>query len=327
MQRGRAVRALDLRPGCPDLKSRSGIHLWNPSPGSENIQLSFFAFVCHFKPNCVSLACMKTLQPKAWPMTNTVFFPLVRGEILGTQRHEKRDLRIVVHAQKFQSLVIPNGLITNLYGSLEGRRHDAGMLNESGLLRALQAHAHTPTGVCIYGDPAYPLRPELMSPYRGDYAGPPRMRAFNSAMSSARISVEWFFGDISTYFQLIDCKKNLKIGMSAMGKQYIVCALVRNALTCPYGNNTSDYIHQPLKAILHDLDGWGLDWKVGCVHLMNSHMMEWAGIIEPVSILFKVFFGRKSHLHHKWLYNDSHELNVSPHFKQQTILNRKRPVS
>ena len=58
------------------------------------------------------------------------------------------------------------------------------------------------------------------------------MRDFNSAMSHVRNSVEWLFGDF---------KKNLKIGMSAVGKQYIVCALMRNALTCLYGNNTSEY--------------------------------------------------------------------------------------
>ena len=96
---------------------------------------------------------------------------------------------------KFQSLVISIGLIANLFGPMEGGRHDAGMLNESGLLNALQAYAHSPTGhpLCIYGDPAYPLRPQLMCPYRpGDYAGPltPQMRAFNAAMSSVRISVE-----------------------------------------------------------------------------------------------------------------------------------------
>ena len=67
------------------------------------------------------------------------------------------------------------------------------------------------------------------------------MRAFNAAMSSVRISVEWLFGDISTYFQFINFKKNLKIGMSAVGKQYIVCALLRNALTCLYGNTTAEY--------------------------------------------------------------------------------------
>lgn len=30
---------------------------------------------------------------------------------------------------KLQSLVIPNGIIANLFSPLEGRRHDAGMLD------------------------------------------------------------------------------------------------------------------------------------------------------------------------------------------------------
>ena len=39
-----------------------------------------------------------------------------------------------VPALKFQAVVIPSGLVANLYGLVEGRRHDAGMLEESGLL-------------------------------------------------------------------------------------------------------------------------------------------------------------------------------------------------
>ena len=81
-----------------------------------------------------------------------------------------------------------------------------------------------------------PLRPQLMCPFREeDYAGPLTrdMIAFNTAMSRLSISVEWLFGDIANYFKFIydRYKENLKIGMSAVGKQYIVCALVRNALT------------------------------------------------------------------------------------------------
>ena len=120
------------------------------------------------------------------------------------------------------------------------------MLDESGLLTDLQRHCHTSQGeqLCIYGDPAYPLRPELMCPFReGGYGRPliPRMPAFNTAMSSVRVSVEWLFGDITNYFRFIDFKKNLRIGMSAVGKQYIICALMRNALTCLYGKNTSQF--------------------------------------------------------------------------------------
>ena len=34
-----------------------------------------------------------------------------------------------------QSIALPNGLIANLYGPVEGARHDAGMLKHAGLLQ------------------------------------------------------------------------------------------------------------------------------------------------------------------------------------------------
>lgn len=67
------------------------------------------------------------------------------------------------------------------------------------------------------------------------------MMAFNKGMSEVRVSVEWLFGDIANYFKFMDFKKNLKIGLSSVGKLYIVSALLRNALTCLYGNQTSNY--------------------------------------------------------------------------------------
>ena len=126
-----------------------------------------------------------------------------------------------VHALKFQSVVVPNGLIANLYGPVEGARHDAGMLKDSGLLQTLEREAYSPRGdvLCLYGDPAYPLRPHLMAPYRiGEVpVFTADMEAFNSAMSSARASVEWLFDDISNSFKFLDFKKNLKLGLSAVG--------------------------------------------------------------------------------------------------------------
>ena len=47
--------------------------------------------------------------------------------------------------------------------------------------------------------------------------------------------------DISNYFKFIDFKKNLKSGLSAIGKQYIVSALSRNILTCLYSNTKSTH--------------------------------------------------------------------------------------
>ena len=124
----------------------------------------------------------------------------------------------------------------------EGRRHDSGMLADSGLLQMLQQHAVSPTGqpMCLYGDPAYPLRVHLQGPFRGAVITQ-QMQSFNAAMSAVRTSVEWLFGDVVNYFKFVDFKKNLKIYLSSVGKMYIVCAILRNALTCLYGNQTSKY--------------------------------------------------------------------------------------
>ena len=128
-----------------------------------------------------------------------------------------------VHALKFQSVVALNGLIANLYGPMEGRRHCA-LLNESGLVQ----HSHNPAGqnLCIYGDPAYPIRPQLLGPFKGAHVTHDQ-KEFNKAMSKVIISVEWIFGDIINYFAFINFKNNMKIGLS--GKMYIVCALLHNA--------------------------------------------------------------------------------------------------
>ena len=126
--------------------------------------------------------------------------------------------------------------------SSEGKRHDAAILADSDLLTALEQYAVSSTGqaMCIYGDPAYPLRVNLMAPFRGA-ALRAQMEAFNKSMSNVRTSVEWLFLDIVEYFMFKDFKKNLKIGLSAIGKLYVACALLRNALTCLYGNSTSSY--------------------------------------------------------------------------------------
>ena len=116
------------------------------------------------------------------------------------------------------------------------------MLRDSGLLDDLGNYAFSPNGqpMCIYGDPAYPLRVHLQAPFR-DAIMTPRMEAFNRSMSCVRVSVEWIFGDIIKSFRFMDFKSNLKIGLSKVGKMSIVCTLIRNAITCLYGNQTADF--------------------------------------------------------------------------------------
>ena len=68
-----------------------------------------------------------------------------------------------LHALKFQSVVLPNGIITHMYRPVEGKRHDCSMLRMSDLLTKLSLNACDTNGnpLCLYGDPAYPLHTDI----------------------------------------------------------------------------------------------------------------------------------------------------------------------
>ena len=112
---------------------------------------------------------------------------------------QKRNQREVynghtrVHALKYQSVVSPNGLIANLYGPLEGRRHDSRLLAMSGLLQKPQQHSYSLTGevVCLYGDSAYPHRVHLQRPFLRRCVLTENEQNFNRSMSQVRVAVEW----------------------------------------------------------------------------------------------------------------------------------------
>jgi hypothetical protein len=147
-----------------------------------------------------------TVRPICRPMQN-------QGDVYNGHKR--------LHALKFQSVMAPNGLIANLFGPIEGKRHDSRMLTMSGLLDKLQEHSYSPTGValCLYGDSAYPHRVHLQHLFSRRGALTINQQEFNRTMT---------FGDIA-------------IGLSAVGKFYVICALLRNALTCLYGNTTSTF--------------------------------------------------------------------------------------
>lgn len=104
-------------------------------------------------------------------------------------------------------MVTPNGLIAHLYGPVEGRRHDAFMLDTSGLLPLLQQIVK-PNGepYVLYGDPAYGLSQSILAPFKGAQISA-NEAAFNKEMSKGRIAVEWGFGKITQYFTYLDFRK------------------------------------------------------------------------------------------------------------------------
>ena len=57
-------------------------------------------------------------------------------------------------------------------------------------------------------------------------------------MSQSRTSVENLLGGIINYFKFLEFKKGLKLQLSAIGKKYIVCAIMQNRRVCLYSNTT-----------------------------------------------------------------------------------------
>ncbi|XP_072172794.1 uncharacterized protein [Diadema setosum] len=185
--------------------------------------------------------------PNCWGFVDGTVRPICRPNVnqrVAYNGHKR------VHALKLQSVVAPNGLIANLFGPIEGRRHDSYMLRESGLLAGLERHSYDPEGnvLSIYGDPAYPLRRHLQSPFKGNVTED--QAAYNHTMSKVRVSVEWVFGDIINMFKFVDFEKNQKIGLSAYGKWYIVSGLTADEsiiAKCAFNSSMWPWLEDSIK--------------------------------------------------------------------------------
>ena len=124
-----------------------------------------------FSPQCLQGLC-DTIHQKRAALSHCW------GFVDRTVRHISRpneNQRILynghkkVNAIKLKSAFTSNSLVMNLYGSVEGKRHDSGMLDVSGLLHALQRYYVIPYDhiLCIHQDPACLRRPCLQALFRG----------------------------------------------------------------------------------------------------------------------------------------------------------------
>ena len=59
-------------------------------------------------------------------------------------------------------------------------------------------------------------------------------------MKLGLLSSGWMFGIITNYCKLTDFKQQLKVGLSPIGKIYLVCGILQNAHICLYGNVVSE---------------------------------------------------------------------------------------
>lgn len=122
------------------------------------------------------------------------------------------------------------------------RRKEAWCRYDSELLHDLKQFAFNPAGqpLCVYGDPACLLKVHPQGPFKHGILSP-QMEEHNAAMSAVRSSGEWLYGDVVNSFKFNDFKKKLKLFLNCVGKLYVVSVILRNAVTCLYGNLTLTY--------------------------------------------------------------------------------------
>lgn len=145
-----------------------------------------------------------------------------------------------VHALKFQTVVTPDGLISHLFGPVDGRRHDLFMLNESGFKDVLEKNSNFHNKL-IYGDPAYGCTNVFCCPFKGCRVDVPQ-HELNKAMSAIRVSVEWSYGEVTKYFSFLDFKRHQQIATTPTATLYKLGVLFTNCITIARGgNNNSKY--------------------------------------------------------------------------------------
>lgn len=190
---------------------------------------------------------MQAIQQKNAPLRNCWGFIDGTARAIcrpGVDQQEYFSGHKRLHCVKYQSVLCPDGIIVSLLGPFHGRRHDAGILRESGFYEQLESCCKFPheRNFVLYGDPAYGVREQLISPHRQGRLTP-QQQHFNTAMSAVRQSVEWGFQKIATQFAFVDFKKSQKILLQDIGKMYQTCAVLTNCHTCLYKSQTNYYFN------------------------------------------------------------------------------------
>ena len=134
------------------------------------------------------------VRRKGSPLVNCVGFidgtvrPICRP---GRNQRDYYNGHKRTHALKYHSITFPDGIVVFSDGPYAGRRHDSGMLHESGLPQILERNLRGVDGrqLQIYGDAAYPYRDYIVSPYKGSQLSA-EQQEFNCRMASVRIAVE-----------------------------------------------------------------------------------------------------------------------------------------
>ncbi|KAF8826370.1 hypothetical protein HHX47_DHR5000203 [Lentinula edodes] len=147
------------------------------------------------------------------------------------------------HALKFQGLCGPDGMMLMVYGPIEGRRADGGLLAASELISKWKnkGRGFGNRQLVIYADPAYAEGDVIMSGRKEVYTLPALEQQLNTEMSRYRQAIEWTFGKIYQNWHAFTLHDQQRLFLSPIGLLFSVACLLTNAHTCLYGSQTSQY--------------------------------------------------------------------------------------
>lgn len=152
-----------------------------------------------------------------------------------------------LHSLKWQTVDLPNGMNFHAWGPCSGRHNDQESLEFSRLNEILvDMQQGEALQWMIYGDSAYINVPDTHILCRHSREpNTPRQVAENKAMSSCRELIEWDYGDVGRYWNLVDYKKVLKMRKMRVDKMYLVAMVLRNAYVTVSANNTAETFDCP----------------------------------------------------------------------------------
>jgi nuclease HARBI1 len=147
------------------------------------------------------------------------------------------------HGIKFQSVIAPDGLIVDLFGPIEGSRHETPTFWAKATSfpnSEMPADGSLGPVYSLYGDLAYPQSLHLFGGFRNPLPGSPEAQ-WNTLMSQVRRVVEWGFKEITAQWAFLDIRPRMRIMKSPIGKYYVIGCFLVNLRNCFYGGQISAY--------------------------------------------------------------------------------------
>ena len=130
---------------------------------------------------------------------------------------------------KYLHCVLGNGMLAQVWGPVDGRRHDAHLFQISQINGKLACLSQVSGSVInAHGDSAFP-------------ASSHTMKGGGWEMNRKRICVEWTIGKIVQQGASLDMSAHQQIYLNRPGALYLVGCLLTNFHTCVYGSQTGLY--------------------------------------------------------------------------------------